>query len=43
MVIFLALYTTPTDPQAFDRHYRNVQSPSPNNSPGCAATRSAAT
>ncbi len=34
MVIFLALYTTPTDPQAFDRHYRNVHVPLAKQLPG---------
>ena len=24
---FLALYETPTDPKAFDRHYRQIHNP----------------
>lgn len=34
MVRFLALYTTPSDPAAFDRHYRDVHVPLAKQLPG---------
>jgi len=34
MVRFLALYTTPSDPAAFDRHYREVHVPLAKQLPG---------
>jgi uncharacterized protein (TIGR02118 family) len=34
MVKFLVLYTTPKDPEAFERHYRNVHIPLAKKMPG---------
>ena len=40
---FLALYEKPADPEAFDRHYREIHIPLGHRLPGCAGTRSAVT
>lgn len=34
MARFIAMYTTPSDPDAFDRHYRDVHVPLANQLPG---------
>ncbi len=34
MARFIAMYTTPTDPEAFDRHYHEVHVPLANQLPG---------
>lgn len=34
MARFIAMYTTPTDPDAFDRHYHEVHVPLANQLPG---------